>query len=255
MLEFGGNINLDDYILIDIEDVFLSNEYETYDIEIEEVNCFEARNPNSGFSSISHNSAMISLSNLSDERMRHAKSGAWWEANPQRALSNNSTVYTEKPDVGIFMKEWLSIYESKSGERGIFSREAAKKVVERNGRRNINHDFGCNPCCVSGNTILDVLFDDNTISQRITISDLSNYVRNNPSVKVMVKAWNFEKNEIEYNSINFIGITRENAKVLRITDTETNKSITITPDHNVWTENRGWVEAKDLRSDDTLKIC
>ncbi len=146
MLEFSGNINLDDYILIDIEDVLLSNEYETYDIEIEEVNCFEARNPNSGFSSISHNSALISLSNLSDDRMRHAKAGAWWEANPQRALSNNSAVYTEKPDVGIYMKEWQSIYESKSGERGIFSREAAKKVVERNGRRNTNHDFGCNPC-------------------------------------------------------------------------------------------------------------
>jgi ribonucleoside-diphosphate reductase alpha chain len=91
-------------------------------------------------------SAMISLSNLSDDRMRHAKSGAWWEQNGQRALANNSACYTEKPDVGIFMQEWHALYESKSGERGIFNREAAKKVVKKNGRRNSEFDFGTNPC-------------------------------------------------------------------------------------------------------------
>jgi ribonucleoside-triphosphate reductase len=91
-------------------------------------------------------SAMISLSNLSDDRMRNAKSGAWWEANVQRALSNNSAVYTEKPEIGVFMEEWLSLYQSKSGERGIFNREASKTIVEKNGRRDSNHDWGCNPC-------------------------------------------------------------------------------------------------------------
>lgn len=91
-------------------------------------------------------SAMISLSNLSDDRMRHAKSGAWWEKNGQRALANNSACYTERPDVGIFMQEWNSLYESKSGERGVFNREAAKKVVKQNGRRNADFDFGTNPC-------------------------------------------------------------------------------------------------------------
>ena len=91
-------------------------------------------------------SAMISLSNLSDDRMRHAKSGAWWEQNGQRALANNSACYTEKPDVGIFMQEWMALYESKSGERGIFNREAAKKVVKKNGRRNADFEFGTNPC-------------------------------------------------------------------------------------------------------------
>lgn len=92
-------------------------------------------------------SAMISLSNLSDDRMRHAKSGAWWEANPQRALANNSACYTERPDVGVFMQEWLSLYESKSGERGIFNREAATKIAARNGRRKFEGiDFGTNPC-------------------------------------------------------------------------------------------------------------
>ena len=90
--------------------------------------------------------AMISLSNLSDDRMRHAKSGAWWEANPQRALSNNSACYTEKPDVGIFMEEWLALYNSKSGERGLFNREASIKICEKLERRDPNHEFGTNPC-------------------------------------------------------------------------------------------------------------
>ena len=91
-------------------------------------------------------SALISLSNLTDERMRNAKSGQWWSDTPEMALSNNSVCYTEKPDIGIFMKEWLSLYESKSGERGIFNREAAIKQVESIGRRDTDHDFGCNPC-------------------------------------------------------------------------------------------------------------
>ena len=91
-------------------------------------------------------SAMISLSNLSDDRMRHAKAGAWWEQHGQRALANNSACYTERPEVGVFMQEWLALYESKSGERGIFNREAAQKVAGKNGRRSTDWDFGTNPC-------------------------------------------------------------------------------------------------------------
>ena len=91
-------------------------------------------------------SAMISLSNLSDDRMRHAKSGAWWENNPQRALANNSVSYSEKPDAVSFMREWQALVESGSGERGIFNREAAKKQAAKNGRRDPNHEFGTNPC-------------------------------------------------------------------------------------------------------------
>ena len=91
-------------------------------------------------------SAMISLSNLSDDRMRHAKSGQWWEKNGQRALANNSVAYTEKPDMETFMREWLSLVESKSGERGIFSRPASKKQALKNGRRDANYDYGTNPC-------------------------------------------------------------------------------------------------------------
>jgi len=91
-------------------------------------------------------SAMISLSNLSDDRMRHAKSGQWWATDPQRALANNSVSYSDKPDVESFMREWLSLVESKSGERGIFNREAAKKQAAKNGRRDADYDFGTNPC-------------------------------------------------------------------------------------------------------------
>ena len=92
-------------------------------------------------------SALISLSNLSDDRMRHAKSGQWWNDNPQRALANNSACYTEKPDMGIFMSEWNALYESKSGERGIFNRESANRMAEMSGRREIEgHEFGTNPC-------------------------------------------------------------------------------------------------------------
>ena len=91
-------------------------------------------------------SAMISLSNLSDDRMRSAKSGAWWENNPQRALANNSVSYTEKPDNLSFMKEWMALVESGSGERGIFNREAAKVQAAKNGRRKSDAEFGTNPC-------------------------------------------------------------------------------------------------------------
>jgi ribonucleoside-triphosphate reductase len=91
-------------------------------------------------------SAMISLSNLSDDRMRHAKSGAWWENNPQRALANNSTSYTEKPDAVSFMREWMALVESGSGERGIFNRQASKKQAAKNGRRDPDQEFGTNPC-------------------------------------------------------------------------------------------------------------
>jgi ribonucleoside-diphosphate reductase alpha chain len=91
-------------------------------------------------------SALISLSNPSDARLRTAKSGQWWEDNAQRALANNSACYTEKPEFDFFMDEMKSLYDSKSGERGVFSRVAAQKIAARNGRRDADHDFGTNPC-------------------------------------------------------------------------------------------------------------
>lgn len=91
-------------------------------------------------------SAMISLSDLSDDRMAHAKAGNWWDGNGQRALANNSAVYDSKPSVGQFMREWSNIYESHSGERGIFNRYASESQASKNGRRDLGKEWGTNPC-------------------------------------------------------------------------------------------------------------
>ena len=91
-------------------------------------------------------SALISLSNLTDDRIRRCKSGQWWVDNPQRGLSNNSACYTEKPDFEAFLNEWQSLYESRSGERGVFSRIASQRQAAKNGRRDATVDFGTNPC-------------------------------------------------------------------------------------------------------------
>lgn len=96
-------------------------------------------------------SALLSLSNLTDERMRNAKSGEWWNTQGQRALANNSVCYTEKPDIGIFMREWHSLYESKSGERGMFNRVASQKMAPE--RRDKDHDFGTNPSLRKGTKV------------------------------------------------------------------------------------------------------
>lgn len=116
-------------------------ENKTWDIEVEDAHEFFV----DGY--LSHNSALISLGNLSDDRMRIAKSGEWWKDNAQRALANNSVAYTEKPEIGRFMKEWMSLYESKSGERGIFNREGCTSHIKKNcPNRNPNHAWFCNPC-------------------------------------------------------------------------------------------------------------
>ncbi len=91
-------------------------------------------------------SALISLSNLSDDRMRDAKSGQWYLIEGQRALSNNSAVYSDRPDFDVFMKEWVALHSSKSGERGLFSRMASKDQAAKSGRRDVDHEFGTNPC-------------------------------------------------------------------------------------------------------------
>jgi ribonucleoside-diphosphate reductase alpha chain len=127
-------------------------------------------------------SACISLSNLSDDRMRSAKTGRWWETEPQRALANNSAVYTEIPDIGIFMDEWKSLYESKSGERGIFNRAAAKEQAKRTGRRDSDHSFGPNPCteillrpdglCNLSETIIRAEDSRETIIQKVKLATI-----------------------------------------------------------------------------------
>ncbi len=127
-------------------------------------------------------SALISLSNLSDDRMRAAKSGAWFNTDPQRALANNSAVYTNRPDTGVFMQEWQSLYESKSGERGIFNRESAQQKAAQNKRRIWDVDFGTNPCseiilrpnqfCNLTEVVCRANDDRNSLARKIRIATL-----------------------------------------------------------------------------------
>ena len=127
-------------------------------------------------------SAMISLSDLSDDKMAHAKAGNWWEHQGQRALANNSATYTETPSIGQFIREWSSIYESHSGERGIFNREASQKQAAKNGRRDASYDFGTNPCseiilrpyqfCNLSSCIIRSTDDVNSISNKIRLATI-----------------------------------------------------------------------------------
>ena len=116
-------------------------------------------------------SACISLSNLSDDRMKYAKDGEFWTRNPQRALANNSVAYTEKPDINLFMDEWVTLMKSGTGERGVFNRKACEKIVSKNKRRKHSDNFVTNPCCFTGETLIAVADGSNFK----TIEELSDY--------------------------------------------------------------------------------
>ena len=194
-------------------------------------------------------SALISLSDLSDDRMRMAKSGDWWKDNIQRALSNNSYVAKENIDVGIFMKEWLSLYESHSGERGIFSRTASRKQAEKYGRRDPNHDWGCNPCCIVGSSEI--------ITQthgKITIKEVVELFTKEKTIQVL--AFNTHTEKVEWSPIEAAQLTRPNAELIEIEiDTIHGvKVIRCTPDHPIYTKNRGYVRADELTEDDDLVV-
>ena len=134
---FIKNTSLMPDMVVSIED---GRYVDTYDIEVDEINAFNAN----GY--IVHNSACISLSNRSDDRMAHAKDGEFWNTNPQRMLANNSIVYTEKPDATQFMEDWLVLARSGSGERGIINRESMEFIVSQTGRRETGYPWGVNPC-------------------------------------------------------------------------------------------------------------
>lgn len=192
-------------------------------------------------------SALISLSDLSDDRMRMAKSGDWWKDNIQRALANNSYVSKENIDVGIFMKEWLSLYESHSGERGIFSRTASRKQAEKYGRRDPNHEWGCNPCCIVGSSEI--------ITQthgKITIKEVVELFTKEKTIQVL--AFNTHTEKVEWSPIEAAQLTRPNAELIEIEiDTIHGvKVIRCTPDHPIYTKNRGYVRADELTEDDDL---
>lgn len=178
-------------------------------------------------------SALISLSNLSDLRMREAKTGQWYTENPQRALANNSVAYTEMPNVEIFMEEWLSLIRSKSGERGIFNREAAQKQAAKHGRRPADYPYGVNPCLHPDSVI-------ETVHGRVRIADIKEPVK----VYTML-----EDGTLGVAQASAAWISKRNAKTLVVT-VSSGHSVCCTPDHLIFTTNRGWVKAKNLHVGD-----
>lgn len=177
-------------------------------------------------------SACISLSNLTDDRMRRAKYGEWYETQPQRRLANNSVAYTERPDFESYLSEWVNLYKSKSGERGIVNRVALKKKCDSIGRDS-NYEFGVNPC-FHGDTLID------TVEGRRKISDIteSTYVYSMDSTGSLC---------IKKASASFV------TKIAPVIEVKfTNGSIKVTEDHKIYTLNRGWVEAAKLKEGDKL---
>ena len=183
--------------------------------------------------------------------MRYAKSGEWWETQPQRAFANNSVGYTEKPEMGAFMREWQALYESKSGERGIFNRVAAKKACEAIGRDS-GHEFGTNPCLIGSSKISVKV---NGKQQIVNMKDLVDLFHNEWKDKnILVWSYDEKTNKKVWKEVTDAFKTKQNADLVRVTDTESGKKIICTPDHKIYTRNRGWVKAQYLEPDDTLVI-
>jgi ribonucleoside-triphosphate reductase (thioredoxin) len=162
-------------------------------------------------------SALISLSDLSDDRLRHAKSGQWWVDNVQRALANNSAVYNDTPDMGIFMDEWKALYDSKSGERGIFNRQSAKKNLEKYGRRNTDFPLGVNPCgeillrssefCNLSEAVIRSTDSEEDISRKIRIASiLGTWQSTLTNYKYLSKKWKDNCEEERLLGVSLTGI-------------------------------------------------
>ena len=162
-------------------------------------------------------SALISLSNIQDDRVRKAKMGQWWEMNGQRALANNSACYTRTPDMGLFMHEWKSLYDSKSGERGIFNREAAKKKVAENGRRDPEHEFGTNPCseiilrpyqfCNLTEVVIRAIDEAKDLKRKVRLaSQLGTYQSTLTDIKYLRKIWRDNTEEERLLGVSLTGI-------------------------------------------------
>ena len=188
-------------------------------------------------------SACISLSNLSDDRMRRAKTGAWWETNPERALANISVAYTEKPDMESFTKEFRNLYQSKAGERGIINKNALRRKAEECGRE-YEGEYLLNPC-FHGDTVIE------TVDGPQKIKDITE-----PTYVYTMD----HNGDVGIRRASASWVTKENAEVLSIV-LNTGKTLRVTPDHKVYKlgptkgcnkDNHQWVEAKDLRIGDKL---
>jgi len=187
-------------------------------------------------------SSFISLSNPSDDRMRHAKSGNWFDLTPWRSMANNSSSYTEKPGMDVFMREWLSLYDSKSGERGIFNREAAKKHLAKMGRRDINHDFIVNPC-ITGETKVAVADGRNSVP----IVELANEGKDVPVYCIS------DKGEIVIRTMRNPRITGIKEPIFKVL-LDDGSSVRTTGNHKFLLSDGSYREVKDLQSGDSLKI-
>ena len=197
-------------------------------------------------------SALISLSNLSDERMRNAKSGSWWEHSQHRALSNNSVAYTDSAEMGAFMREWLSLYDSKSGERGIFNRQAAEKQAAKNGRREDYKDFGCNPCSeiilrnkqFCNLTEVVVRSNDNwsTLSNKVELATiLGTFQATLTNFRYLTKAWKTNTEEEALLGVSLTGIMDNkllSTSALLATNLETLKNRAVAMNEG-WSANLG----------------
>ena len=197
-------------------------------------------------------SALISLSNLSDERMRNAKSGSWWEHSQHRALSNNSVAYTDSAEMGAFMREWLSLYDSKSGERGIFNRQAAEKQAAKNGRREDYKDFGCNPCSeiilrnkqFCNLTEVVVRADDtwSTLSDKVELATiLGTFQATLTNFRYLTKAWKTNTEEEALLGVSLTGIMDNkllSTSALLATNLETLKNRAVAMNEG-WSANLG----------------
>jgi ribonucleoside-diphosphate reductase alpha chain len=195
-------------------------------------------------------SAMISLSNLSDDRMRHAKSGSWWDNDPQRALANNSVSYTEKPDSLSFMREWMALVESGSGERGIFNRQASKVQAAKNGRRDADYDFGTNPCseiilrpsqfCNLTEVVVRATDTLDTLSEKVRLATILGTIQSNyTKFPYLRKVWKNNTEEERLLGVSLTGVMDNPLMTLK------NKGLEKTLDHLkqiAVTTNATWAE-------------
>jgi ribonucleoside-diphosphate reductase alpha chain len=199
-------------------------------------------------------SAMISLSNLSDDRMRHAKSGSWWDNDPQRALANNSVSYTEKPDSLSFMREWMALVESGSGERGIFNRQASKVQAAKNGRRDADHDFGTNPCseiilrpsqfCNLTEVVVRATDTLDTLSEKVRLATILGTIQSNyTKFPYLRKVWKNNTEEERLLGVSLTGVMDNPLMTLK------NKGLEKTLDHLkqiAVTTNATWAERLNI---------
>lgn len=195
-------------------------------------------------------SALISLSDLHDDRMRHAKNGEWWNMNSQRALSNNSYVaQRERPTLGTFLAEWTALYESKSGERGIFSRYGAQTQATKTGRRDADRDFGTNPCCLPADALITTDQGPRTLGDIVSGHAAGEHI--------MVAGVDIDTHTVIWTPVEGACATRPNAELIRLViedETGSEHTVELTPDHHVFTKNRGYVEAAHLTSEDEVVI-